>query len=633
MEFTQAELTAQELQNLPALAKLARGAILKMTTLAASGHPGGSMSTIDFLLMLLNLANIDPEKPKWPERDRIIVSHGHVSPAVYAALALKGYFDLDQAIAGFRLAGSRYEGHIEPEVPGVEWASGNLGQGLSAACGVALGCRQKGIDNHVFVLMGDGEQQKGQLGEARRFAVKYKLNNLIGFIDLNGLQISGQTCQVMPQNISANYQADGWKVLNIDGHDFSEIQNAILKAVSAQIPTVIIGRTTMGKGVSFMENQEKFHGSALNIDQLEIALKELGLDNDLEKYRILRKKFHPEPNRHDSPLSFNLNIGKPRIYRDKTDNRSAWGNALTDLANANQNIPFAVFDCDLSGSVKTSGFAAVRPDSFYQSGISEHHTAVAAGAMSKEIPHVFFSDFGVFGISETYNQHRLNDINHTNLKLITTHVGLDVGEDGKTHQCIDYLGLFSNLFHFRVIIPADPNQTDKVIRFISTRKGNFLVPLGRSKLEIIEDSSGEPFFADDYSFEYGQADLFKDGSDAALLTMGTLAGKALAIARELETEDIHLQVWNLSCPLALDKNAILQAASTGTIFTYEDHNVNTGIGSLVAQKMVELGINCRLVKFGVSDYAGSGRSEDVFKGAKLDFDHIKNTIIDNLKKK
>ena len=176
------KLSPNQLENLTSLSKKARAAILKMTTLANSGHPGGSMSSIDYLLTLYNLANIDQSNPYWSKRDRIVISNGHISPAVYSVLGLKGFFDLNKAITGYRLTGSRFEGNVEPEIPGVEWASGNLGQGLSAACGFALASKQKGLKNHTFTIMGDGEQQKGQISEARRFAVKYELNRLIVFI-------------------------------------------------------------------------------------------------------------------------------------------------------------------------------------------------------------------------------------------------------------------------------------------------------------------------------------------------------------------------------------------------------------------------------------------------------------------
>ena len=159
------------IEEMKQLSVKAKASILTMTTLAASGHPGGSMSSLDLLIALYQSINIDPKAPKMPDRDKVIVSHGHISPAVYSALAGRGFFDINDVITQFRLVGSIYEGHIEPDVPGVEWATGNLGQGLSAACGFALESRLKSIDNHIYCLMGDGEQQKGQLSEARRFAV------------------------------------------------------------------------------------------------------------------------------------------------------------------------------------------------------------------------------------------------------------------------------------------------------------------------------------------------------------------------------------------------------------------------------------------------------------------------------
>ncbi|MBL7149209.1 MAG: transketolase [Candidatus Cloacimonetes bacterium] len=628
MHFCKADLSIKKLKEIQKQADQARGAILKMTTLAGSGHPGGSMSTIDFLLMLLHMTKIDPQNSKWEKRDRIIISHGHVSPAMYSSLGLMGFFNLDDAISQFRLAGSIYEGHVEPAVPGIEWASGNLGQGLSAGCGFALACKLKNIHNHTFVLMGDGEQQKGQLSEARRFAIKYRLKNITAFVDYNKLQICGRTEKIMPQDILENYISDGWGVIEIDGHNLVEIRDAIVDAVCHDKSTLILAHTVMGKGVSFMENKEKYHGSAISEDQLEKALKELGLENDLDKYKELRSKFKTSSQTYDKVnVDFKMKTGDPIVYEDTTDNRSAWGNAIADIASINDNAPIAVFDCDLQGSVKTTKFESILPQNFFQGGIMEHNTAVVAGAMSKEDFQVFFADFGVFGVDETYNQHRLNDINNTNLKVVSTHVGLDVGEDGKTHQCIDYLGVMKNLYHFKVIIPADPNQTDRIIRHISQKYGNFLIPMGRSKLEIIKDKKGNIFFDNDYKFKYGKADLLRDGSDAALFVMGTLTGKAVKIADRLTDQGISLQVWNVSCPVDLDEDALKKAAQTGTIFTYEDHNVNTGLGNSIADKMMQMGLYCKFHKFGVEDYSFSGKSSDLFQFYGLDV----NSMVDNIK--
>ncbi|MCK4956027.1 MAG: transketolase [Candidatus Cloacimonetes bacterium] len=618
------ELSHEELVNISELTNEARGYILQMTTLSASGHPGGSMSTIDFLMTLYNLINVDPKNPNMENRDRVVMSHGHVSPAAYTTLAAKGFFPIEDAVSQFRLAGSIYEGHVEPDVPGIEWASGNLGQGLSAGVGFALANKQKGINSNVFVLMGDGEQQKGQIAEARRFAVKYDLNNITAFIDYNQLQINGDITGVMPQNIMDNYISDGWDVISIDGHNFEDIHNAIHDAVDNENPTVIIAHTTMGKGVSFMENKEKFHGSTLNEEQLVLALEELDVENRFDEMKKLRSEHNEQNNCEHSTVrkALNLDLGSPIIYQDKTDCRSAWGNAIADIAKLNKKAPLAVFDCDLMGSVKTDGFFAELPENFYQAGIMEHHTAVMAGAMSAAGVQSYFADFGVFGVDETFNQHRLSDINNTNLKVITTHVGLDVGEDGKTHQCIDYLGVMKNIFGFHTIVPADPNQTDRIIRYISGKYGNFLVPMGRSKLDAIKDSAGEIFFGENYTFEFGKADKLRSGNDGAILAMGTLVTRALEVASKLAEEGINISVWNFSCPTALDECALAEAAKTGNVFTYEDHNVQTGLGNSIADKMMELGLACKFTKFGVEGYAMSGASDQVFAKCKLDTDSI-----------
>ncbi|MCK4311099.1 MAG: transketolase, partial [Candidatus Cloacimonetes bacterium] len=517
-------------------------------------------------------------------------------------------------------------------VPGIEWASGNLGQGLSAGCGFALACHLKNIHNHTFVLMGDGEQQKGQVSEARRFAIKYKLRNITAFVDYNKLQISGRTEKIMPQDILENYVSDGWGLIEIDGHNLVEIRDAIIDAVCHDKPTMILAHTIMGKGVSFMEDKEKYHGAAISEEQLNEAFKELGLENDIEKYKKLREKFKPSNSvQKEKNKDFKLKTGKPIIYEEKTDNRSAWGNAIADIATrtphpATRN-PIVIFDCDLQGSVKTKKFESILPQNFFQGGIMEHNTAVIAGAMSKEGLQVFYADFGVFGVDETFNQHRLNDINNTNLKVITTHVGLDVGEDGKTHQCIDYLGVMKNLFHFKVIIPADPNQTDRIIRYVATKHGNFLIPMGRSKLDIIKDEEEKIFFGKDYKFIYGKADLLLDGKDAAIFVMGTLAGRAVEIAEKLLEEKISLQVWNISCPNDLDENALKKAAKTGTIFTYEDHNIHTGLGNSIADKLMQMSLSCKFYKFGVEDYGVSGKSSDLFQFYGLDV----NSMVENIK--
>jgi len=638
--FDAEKLDEGSLKKLSELARLARGDILKMTTLAGSGHPGGSMSSIDFYLVLYSYANVHPQSPSDPDRDRIVISHGHTSPGVYAALGRIGFFPMEAAIATFRKAGSPFEGHVEKGVPGVEWNTGNLGQGLSAGCGFALGSKMLKKGFHVFVTMGCGEQQKGQISEARRFAIKYGLDNLTVIIDYNLRQISGVTPDIMPQNISKNFESDGWQVTEVDGHQFQDIYGALRKATLSNHPTMILAHTTMGKGISFMEGKEEFHGRALTLEEYKKAVQELGVEEDLDQYRQRREKGNLADSYHIDPAEIpSIQTGTPKTYEkdQKLDNRSAFGNALVDLAKINLqkdgSLPMAVFDCDLAPSTKTTAFAKQFPNHFIQGGIQEHNTATIAGAISTFHLLSFFADFGVFGIDETYNQHRLNDINRTHLKLICTHVGLDVGEDGNTHQCIDYIGVMRNLFGYKIVLPADPNQTDRVIRYVAKTPGNFLVAMGRSPIPIILSEEGSPYFGASYEFRYGKADLIRNGKVAAIITTGGMVYRAVQAWQKLKEKGVEVQILNISCLSDLDVEIILKAAQTGTIITYEDHHVQTGLGSLVANAIAEQGLPIRFRKLGVTQYGSSGKPDDLYKMQGLDMENLVQVVMDEIEKK
>jgi transketolase len=638
--FAAEKLDEGSLNRLSRIARLARGDILKMTTLAGSGHPGGSMSSIDLYLILYSYANVHPQSPSDPNRDRIVISHGHTSPGVYAALGRIGFFPLEAAIATFRKARTPFEGHVEKGIPGVEWNTGNLGQGLSAGCGFALGSKilKKGF--HVFVTMGCGEQQKGQISEARRFAIKYDLDNLTVIIDFNCRQISGVTQEIMPQNISKNFESDGWRVVEIEGHQLQEIYAACRGATLSERPTAIIAHTIMGKGVSFMEGKEEFHGRALTLEEYKKAIQELEVEDDLDRYRQIRERETlPFTGRKYPVEARSIQTGNSRSYEkdQKIDNRSAFGNALVDIAKSNVRgdspIPMAVFDCDLASSVKTAGFAKQFPNHFFQGGIQEHNTATIAGAISTLGFVSFFADFGVFGVSETYNQHRLNDINETNLKLICTHNGLEVGEDGKTHQCIDYIGVIQNLFGYKIMVPADPNQTDRVIRYAANTYGNFLIAMGRSPIPTLLTEEGVPLFSPPYEFRYGYADPVRNGKDAAIITTGGMVYKAVQAWDKLKEKGITVQVINISCLSDLDREAIVKAAETGIILTYEDHHIQTGLGSLIANFLAEYGLGIRFRKLGVRQYGSSGKPDDLYKMQGLDVESLVQTVMEEVRKR
>lgn len=626
-----AELDYSKLQQ---DAVLCRGDILTMTTLAASGHPGGSMSTIDALLTVYNVANISKNNLHDLNRDRIFISHGHISPAVYSCLARKGILPQDEYIAYFRKAGSMYEGHIERSIPGVEWTTGNLGQGLSAACGAAVAGRVCGNEFDVYVFMGDGEHEKGQITEARRFAAKYNLSNITVIVDYNTLQISGDISKVMPSmNIAASYKSDGWEVIQIDGHNFKDIAAALLKAKSCSKPVCIIAETAMGSGVSFMEHKAGFHGAPLSEEQYYEAMKELKLEPALEKYREMRKGFMwAAPHIKAENPKININQGERIIYQPdvKTDNRSAFGAALLDLVKLNKqagNTDVVVFDCDLAGSVKTNGVEKNFPENFFQCGISEHHTAVCAGAASVNGVISFFADFGMFGVDEVYNQQRLNEINSANLKVVTTHVGIDVGEDGKTHMCIDYIGLLRNIFGFKVIAPADPNQVDAVIRYAAKESGNIHVAMGRSKIPVITKEDGSVFYDDKYTFNYGDIDIIRQGSKGAIVAYGSTLFRAVKVHEILKEKGYDFAVINAASPAYLTDDAFNKIAGYKKIFTYEDHISLTGLYSTIANMALSKKVMIDAAYFGVNEFPMSGQSDEVYDMLGLSPEKVAENII------
>jgi len=238
----------------------------------------------------------------------------------------------------------------------------------------------------------------------------------------------------------------------------------------------------------------------------------------------------------------------------------------------------------------------------------------------------FFADFGVFGIDEVYNQQRINDINNTNLKTVITHVGLDVGPDGKTHQCVDYIGLIRSLYRAKVIVPCDPNQTDRVIRYISSAKGNFFVATGRNRWPVICKGEGQPYFAGDYSFRYGKMDIIAEGSDGAIITYGGLVSKALTVREKLAEKGKTFAVINMPCVDEEDEEAIARLAVLPLIATYEDHNVSTGIVPVIASGLLKAGFKGKLLSFGATAYGVSGETDEVLASQGLDVETVVKKI-------
>ena len=277
-------LAEEKLNELKSVCKDLRRSILKMTNAAASGHPGGSLSAVEILTILyFAVMKYDPKNPEWAERDRLIISKGHATPLVYSILAKAGYYKGDDLLT-FRKLGSPYQGHTDRlRAPGIEISTGSLGHGTSFAIGCALGCRLDKINNRIYLLNSDGELQEGSSWEAIMSAGHYHLGNLTAIVDRNRIQLDGWTEETLAlEPIGKKYEAFGWYVQEIDGHDMNQIYDAVLKTQEIgpkeHKPCVIIAHTIKGKGVSFMEDQVKWHGVAPNDEELKMALQEIEKD-------------------------------------------------------------------------------------------------------------------------------------------------------------------------------------------------------------------------------------------------------------------------------------------------------------------------------------------------------------------
>lgn len=642
------KLNDEQVAFLKAFAKSCRSSIVQMVVNANSGHPGGALSTIDYLSLLYAFVLSQTG-------EKIVVSNGHISPAVYSVLGEMGYIDKADVVANFRKAGHVYEGHVTRHVPGIFYGTGPLGAGISAASGFAVAekvqaAHEGGNPQRVFGILGDGEAQEGQVYEMMNFAAKHELSNFIVFVDYNQVQLTDSLEEIMPLNIKGHFEAAGWNVIEVDGHDFQAMWHALGEASKGgSKPVLLLGNTIMGKGTGPMEEDGRnyiptWHGKAPGEALAEEVFKHLELSSEekslLEGVRGIAKWKPEVPNfiEHGSVLN-GVNIGTPKLYGadEKTDCRSAYGDALKDLGDNNKNI--LVFDADLEGSVKTDGFHKAHPERFFQCGIAEQHMVSVSGGASLNGFIPFCSTFGAFMTSRAKDQARVNDINCANVKMVSTHCGLSVGEDGPTHQAIDDMGAFRPFFNTVVLEPADPNHCDRIIRHVASHYGNYYVRMGRHKLPTLTKEDGSVLYDIDYVFEEGKFDLLREGDDITIIASGPMVIKALEVRDELKASGgPSVEIIIANSPSKLDESLILESVQkTGRLITLEDQNPYTGIGSQVIVMMAEneaTGADwdpVKIKRMGVTEYQLSGKPEELYEYAGLGNSHIKEAILNMMK--
>lgn len=628
----QSKLTKEHLGHLTRFSWAVRHDILAMTTNAQSGHPGGSLGCADYLSLLYSFLVGQTGDP-------VIVSNGHISPAVYAVLAQMGYVDRADVVEGFRKIGQPYEGHVTRHVPGVWYGTGPLGAGAGAASGFALAdaLLHKKNKRPVYCIVGDGESQEGQVYEMMHVAAKYQLNNLILFMDYNQVQLTDSLDAVMPYDPAAHFKAAGWNVITVNGHDYQAIWKALGKAHKSTKPTLLLGKTIMGKGVSFMEetgkkHQATWHGKTASPADAAPELERLQLSDDdeaaLQTFRATHVAWHPEPavfgmNGNDVAIK----TGTPIVYDGKTltDCRSAYGAALLDLVKQNDEI--VALTADLAGSVKTDGVKKEVPDRHIDVGVAEQEMVSCAGGMSLAGMIPFCSTFGAFMTSRAKDQARVNDINEANVKMVATHCGLSVGEDGPTHQAIDDSGSVLGFFNTMQMEPADPNQCDRMIRFAASHYGNVYIRMGRHKIPVLTKEDGSLLFGADYEYYYGRCDLVRSGTDITVAAMGATVCEAVEAAVKAAQDGISVEVIAVSSIKQFDTPLFDSIRKTTKVLTVEDHTTRSGLGSQLAHACIKEGIQLdEYISRGVDEYALSGTAAELYAAAGIDADGIVHAL-------
>jgi transketolase len=554
----------------------------------------------------------DVAQPKNPLNDRVVFSKGHAAPLLYAAWAEAGAFPAER-IKTLREFTSELEGHPTPLLPWVEVATGSLGQGLGFGVGMALNARYLDkVNNNIFVLMGDGEAAEGSIWESAEIASHYKLDNLIGVVDVNALGQSQRTMYGHDTEVyRRRFEAFGWHAISIDGHDMSEIVKALDEALLVQDkPSAIIASTKKGKGVSFVEDKDGWHGRAFKKgEEMDRALEELesrsGLAPTLKVRTIEGRSMS---GRLASASNGEVTTGEYELGQEVAT-REAYGAALARLGEVNQLV--VGLDGDTKNSTFSEKFMKAHPDRFFECFIAEQNmvsAAVGLGAMGK-IP--FASTFACF-LTRAYDQIRMAAISRANLKLCGSHAGVSIGEDGPSQMALEDLAMMRAIEGSMVLYPSDAVATEHAVRIAAENHGIVYIRTSRPKTPVI--------YSKDEEFAIGRAKVIRESDDdkATIVTSGVTLFEALAAYDQLKNDGIAVRVVDLFSVKPVDEET-LRSAGKGTnnlMITVEDHSAWGGLGDAVASAVSPSGI--RVYQLAVREVPRSGKPEELLAAYGID---------------
>ncbi len=597
-------------QELEQVAKLLRGYVLRSTTAAGSGHPSSCLSSVELMSVLFFDGVLQ-------ENDHLIFSKGHAAPLLYSLFTASGNISEEELLT-LRKFDSNLEGHPTKRFPFAEAATGSLGQGLSIGFGMALGNKYLDKTNDkTFVLLGDSEMAEGSNWEAMMLASHYKLNNLVGILDVNRLGQRGETMQgddVL--DFQRKAQSFGWQALVIYGHDFNQIKAAYSEALkSEKEPTLIIAKTIKGKGVSILEDKEGWHGKALNQEQLEEALEELGpvkKANYSTKYKPNTLSFLRR--QESSPIN-NLD---PRIREDdkmKASTRKAYGEALVKLGELDPNL--VVLDAEVSNSTFSATFKEKHPERFFEMFIAEQNMLGAAVGLSNTGKRVFVSSFAAF-LTRAFDQIRQAQYGKANFTICGSHAGVSIGEDGPSQMGLEDIAMMRSILDSTIVYPADSVATHKLVFELANREGINYIRTTRAETPTLYDENEE--------FSIGGSKTLKSSKDElTIISAGITLFEALKAYDELKDNGINIRVIDLYSIKPIDTKTLQKAANeTKALIVVEDHYKSGGITDAVREALSEEKV--AIYSLAVNKTPRSGKPEELLAYEDIDKNAIVNYV-------
>jgi transketolase len=584
---------------------------IRSSAAAGSGHPTSSMSAADLMAVLMTkYLHYDFSAPGNPHNDHLIFSKGHASPLLYAMYKAAGAIS-DEEMLTFRQLGSRIEGHPTPVLPWVDVATGSLGQGLPISVGVALaGKRLDQLPYRVWCLTGDSELAEGSMWEAFEHAAWAELDNLTAILDINRL---GQTRETMHgwnlDSYARRLEAFGWRTIEIDGHDVEAIDQAIGEAVATTgQPTAVIARTEKGHGVKAVANQNGKHGKPL--EDPDAAIAELGGIRNIS-VQVPRPQTDGDPHHFEEGR-----LELPRYeLGSKEATRKAYGDALAALGTARGDV--VALDGEVSNSTYSEIFAKAHPERYFEMFIAEQQMAAAAVGISVRGWKPYASTFAAFW-SRAYDFVRMAAISRANIKLVGSHAGVSIGEDGPSQMALEDIASLRAVYGSTVLYPSDANQAAQLVAAMADREGIVFLRTTREKLPVI--------YSPDERFEIGGSRVVRHSDDDALsiVAAGITLHEALKAAETLAAEGINARVIDLYSVKPIDAETLKAAAheTNGPIITVEDHWPEGGIGDAVLDAFADDGARPRVIKLAVRIMPGSATPAEQLAQAGIDAEHI-----------